>query len=311
MTRHFLEIDDVAPAELASILQFASTPHRRVLDGHGVALVMGLPSARTRNSTEMAVVDLGGHPVAMSGAELGIDSRETAEDVARTLAQYHRVLCARLPDHGVLVRMAAAIDEAGLDVPVVNLLSDQGHPVQALADLLTLAGVAGGIASLAGSRVAWVGDANNVAMSLGLAAVGVGLHVVVASPEGYRFSQGDLARIDRYAAAAGMGGTVSQADHPADAVGGAIAVCTDVWVSMGQEREREARLAAFEPFRVDGSLLDAAGDGVVLLHCLPAHRGEEVTDEVLEDRRSRVWAQAANRRVAMRGLLTWLVEEAR
>ena len=310
MTRHFLEIDDASPAELASILARARPGGVRPLEGAGVALVMGLPSARTRNSTEMAVVDLGGHPIAMGAAEIGIDTRETAEDVARTLAQYHRVLCVRVHDHGVLVRMAAALDASSFDVPVVNLLSSAGHPVQALADVLTLADEVGG-AGQVGMRVAWVGDANNVALSLALAAVGVGMHVTTASPEGYRFAEYDVARIERYAELAGLGGAFAQSDSPREAVEGAAAVCTDVCVSMGQEAERAARLAAFDGYRVDDALLEAAGHDAVLLHCLPAHRGEEVTAEAIDGKRSRVWEQAANRRVAMRGLLAWLVEDAR
>ncbi len=311
-TRHFLEIDDVTPLELARILALSQSEVGRPLAGLGVAIVLALPSSRTRNSTEMATFDLGGHPITLSGSELGIDSRETAEDIARTLAQYHRILSARVPDHAVLERMASAIDRQGFDVPVVNLLSDAGHPVQALADLLTLADciAAGDVAGLRGRSIAWIGDANNVARSLTLAAVGVGMAVRVASPTGYSFSALDVERVAAYADAAGLEGSMTVLGSPAEAVEGAGAICTDVWVSMGQEAERALRVDAFAPFQVDERLLGAAGPNAALLHCLPAHRGEEVTDGALEGPQSRVWQQAAHRRTAMRGLFAWLVEEA-
>jgi ornithine carbamoyltransferase len=310
--RHFLEIDDVSARELDRILALARSEGGRQLSGLGVAIVLALPSSRTRNSTEMAVVDLGGHPIALAGAELGIDSRETAEDVARTLAQYHRIIAVRIRDHSVLERMALALDRLGSDVPVVNLLSDAGHPVQALADLLTLADcmASGDPAGLRGQTVSWVGDANNVARSLALAAVGVGMQVRIASPKDYRFSTLDTERIDAYADAAGLGGSMTQCASPEEAVDGAAAICTDVWVSMGQESERAQRIDAFASYQVDERLLALAGAGAVLLHCLPAHRGEEVTEGAIEGSQSRIWQQAAHRRTAMRGLLAWLVEEA-
>jgi len=308
MTRHFLEVDDLSASELTDVLIAARSDNGRPLSGLGVAIVMTLPSTRTRNSTEMAVTDLGGHAVALAGSEVGIDARETAEDVARTLAQYHRAICVRVVDHDVLVRMATAIDDGRFGVPVVNLLSSMGHPVQALADLLTLAELdERGIEGLRGTHVAWVGDSNNVARSLSLGAVALGMHVTVSSPPGHRFGDTDLDRLAAHARQAGAGGSVELVDRPSDAVEGAIAVCTDVWISMGQEHERDARLAAFAGFQVDDALLGLAAPGAVLLHCLPAHRGEEVNAEALEGPRSRVWQQTAHRRTAMRGLLAWLV----
>jgi ornithine carbamoyltransferase len=307
MNRHVLDVDDLAPDALNDVLVAARHSRARSLEGRGVAIVMALPSLRTRNATELAVFDLGGHAVAMTGSEVGIDTRESAEDVARTLAQYHHVICARVPDHETLVRMARAIDELGVDVPVVNLLSNAAHPVQALADLLTLQDVlsGNGASSLRGERVAWVGDSNNVARSFALGAVALGAEVVVASPPRYQFGGEDLQRISSYAAAADAGGSIELVDDPAAAVSGAVAVCTDVWVSMGEEDVRAEKLAAFAGFQVDEKLL-ARAPGAVLLHCLPAHRGEEVTDAVLDGPASRAWAQAAHRRTAMRGLLSWL-----
>lgn len=305
---HVLDLDDLSCDELCAVLAAAREAPRPVLAGCGVAVLLAMPSLRTRSSTELAVVDLGGHPVAIGAAEVGIDERESAEDVARALAQLHRVLCVRVPAHATLERMAAALDALGSDVPVVNLLSDAAHPVQALADLLTIADALGGDPeALKGQRVAWVGDSNNVARSLALGAVALGAHVAVASPPRHAFGAGDLERMDAVARAAGRGGTLELAEGPRDAVEGAVAVCTDVWVSMGQEADRAARVADFEGFRVDEALLVHATDAVVL-HCLPAHRGEEVTDGAIDGTQSRVWSQVAHRRTAMRGLLTWLVE---
>jgi len=298
-TRHVLEVDDLSCEELAAVLDLAARPPAElpaVLAGRGVALVFQRPSARTRNAAELAVVALGGHPVAISDEEVGIDRRETAEDVARTLACYHAAICARVAEHDTLVRMAAALDGAGRDVPVVNLLSDLAHPTQALADLLTLRQHLG---RLAGATVAYVGDANNVWRSLALACAMAGVRLKTASPEGYGPDPDDLARIGR------VGGEVEVSTDPEEAVCGADAVYTDVWTSMDQEHEAELRRAAFAGFSVDERLLEAAPDAVVL-HCLPAHRGEEISASVLEGPRSLVWQQAENRMHAMRGLLAWM-----
>jgi ornithine carbamoyltransferase len=306
-TRHIFDVDSLTPAELEAVLGLAEvdpgdlTP---ALAGQGVALLFEKPSARTRNSTEMAVVALGGHPVYIQGTEVGLDVRETAEDVARTLACYHSIICARVMDHRSLTRMAAALDAGGVPgpvpvpVPVVNLLSDVAHPCQALADLLTLRHEFGG--SLEGRTVAYIGDANNVWLSLALAGAMVGLTVKVASPKGYGPSDADLERIRA------LGGAGLVSDDPADAVAGADAVYTDVWTSMGQEEESGARLQAFAGFTVDEALMKRASPEAIVLHCLPAHRGEEIAAEVVDGPQSRIWPQAANRMHAMRGLLAWL-----
>jgi ornithine carbamoyltransferase len=305
MTRHILEIDDLSSAELEEVLTLAAEPASAaapVLAGRGAALLFEKPSLRTRSSSELAVVALGGHPVSIQGSEVGIDRRESAEDVARTLASYHAVICARVLDHGVLVRMAAALDggpgPAGAGVPVVNLLSDKGHPGQAIADLLTLRQVFG---DLEGRTLAYVGDANNVWRSLALGTAMVGMTFRTATPDGYGPGPDDLARI------ASLGGEVDLTDDPAEAVAGADAVYTDVWTSMGDEAEAELRRKAFARFTVDEALLAGAAPGAVLLHCLPAHRGEEISAAVVDGPRSRVWPQAANRMHAMRGLLGWLL----
>jgi ornithine carbamoyltransferase len=302
---NLLDIDDLTPDAWDRVLAGAlETPFPQALRGHGVALLFEKPSARTRNSTEMAVFDLGGHPVYIQGTEVGLDTRETAEDVARTLGCYHRVLCARVFDHALFGRMTAALARSGFDVPVVNLLSDEAHPCQAVADVLTMREALG---SLEGRTLAYVGDANNMARSLAKAALLEGMEVRVASPAGYTFSVAELSSLQAFADAAGRGGAVQLTDDPAQAAKGAGALYTDVWTSMGQEEERAKRLAAFAGYTIDEGLVDLAAPDGVVLHCLPAHRGEEITEAVLEGPRSVVWTQAAHRRTAMRGILSWVV----
>jgi len=297
--RHFLEVDDLSPAELGEVLDLARQPALPVMAGRGMALLLEKPSTRTRNATEMAVAQLGGHPVSLGMAEVGLDTRESAEDLALTLACYHCVIGARVFRHSTLARMAAALSAAGAEVSVVNLLSDLGHPGQALADLLTLGEVFG---SLAGHSLAWVGDANNVCRSLVLAGAMVGLSMRVASPPGCALAEADLDRVRA------LGGQLEVTHQPREAVAGADAVCTDVWVSMGQEAQDDQRRRNFRGFTVDEDLLALAAPEAVVLHCLPAHRGEEITAGVIDGPQSVVWRQAANRLAAMRGLLWWLVD---
>jgi len=308
MTRHFLDVDDLSCQELDDVLALAALPLAevpRVLAGRGAALVFEKPSARTRSSTELAVVALGGHPVYIQGPEVGIDERETAEDLARTLACYHSVLCARVIDHTTLVRMATVFEgDDGEDrsfpvpVPVVNLLSDRSHPCQALADLLTMRQVFGVVE---GRTIAYIGDANNVWRSLALAAAMTGIRVRTASPDGYEPDADDLARVAR------LGGDIEVASDPMEAATGADVLYTDVWTSMGQEEEGELRRKAFAGFTIDDDMVGRAAPDAVVLHCLPAHRGEEITGAVLDGPRSVVWRQAANRMHAVRGLLAWLL----
>ncbi len=292
--RHFLEVDDLTAAELVEVLDLAeASDPPQVLAGKGAALLFEKPSARTRNAAEMAVFHLGGHPVAMRASEVGIDERETAEDLARVLSGFHAVIGARVFDHHTLARMAAAAT-----VPVVNLLSDAAHPTQALADVLTLRQHLG---PLSGRRLAWVGDANNVFRSLSLSAAMVGMEVHAACPAGFGPAPDHLERV------AAIGGHVVVTDRPEVAVEGADVVSTDVWTSMGQEEEAERRRAAFAGFIVDRALLDRADPGAVFLHCLPAHRGEEVSADVVDGPQSLVWPQSVNRLHAIRGLLCFLV----
>ncbi len=301
--RHILDIDDLATPELVEILAIGRLPVGevdQVLAGKGAACYFAKPSARTRNSTEMAVVQLGGHPVYITDVEVGIDERETAEDVTRTLGCFHDVICARVFEHSVLERMAALNV-----VPIVNLLSDGAHPLQAIADVFTILDEFGAgddpAQPLAGRVVTYVGDANNVARSLGLAVGKLGAEFRIASPSGYQFDPVDLDRL----AASSVVPVVS--DRAADVVPGSDVIYADTWTSMGQEDEHAQRLRDFEGFQVTEELVAEAGERSVFMHCLPAHRGEEATDGALDGQQSRIWVQAAHRLTSARSVLAWLL----
>jgi ornithine carbamoyltransferase len=295
-----LEIDDLDPARLAAILDNAmawkadpaTVP--ATLQGIAVAALFEKPSARTRMSVEVAVATLGGHPIYIRPEEVGLDTRETVEDVARTMAGMCGLIAARVFDHNTLNRMAAVVD-----VPVVNLLSDTAHPCQALADLLTIREHFG---DLEGRRVVYVGDGNNVAASLAFAAALSGVELIVASPDNYQL---DVPVVDR---ARNLGGAIELANDPHEAVQGADVVYADVWTSMGQEQERAQRLRAFDGWSVDAALMKAAPEHAVFMHCLPAHRGEEVAADVIDGPQSLVWTQAANRMHSARALFVDLME---
>jgi ornithine carbamoyltransferase len=294
--RHFLEIDDLSGEEVAGMLDRAeAADHGTPLAGKGVALLFSKPSLRTRHSCEMAVVQLGGHPISVRPDEIGVGHRETPADVANVLAGYHALLGARVFAHADLEAMAAPGS-----IPVANLLSDEAHPCQALADLLTMRQAFG---ELAGRTVAWIGDFNNVARSLARGAALSGMAIRIGSPHGY--GPGD-AEVERLAVLGAPEVTV--VDRPHDAAKGADAVHTDIWTSMGFEAEAEARGRAFEGWIVDDSVMAAAADGAVFMHCLPAHRGEEVTSSVIDGPRSVVIPQARNRLHAFRALAWWLAE---
>jgi ornithine carbamoyltransferase len=301
--RNVLQVDDLSCEDLEAVLALAAEPPQTMsstLNGLGAAIVLEKPSLRTRVSTGLAIAQLGGHPSVLQGAEVGIGERESPEDVARTLAGYCAVICARVTRHETLEKMAAALDSAPTEVPVVNLLSDLAHPCQGLADVLTMRQVFG---DTGGRILCYVGDANNTFSSLALAASMVGMHVRIASPDGYGPDPDDVASVAR------LGGEIEVANDPAEAVVGADVVYTDVWTSMGQEEESELRRKAFAGFIVDDELMRRADENAVVMHCLPAHRGEEISSSVLEGPRSRVWLQAANRLPAMRGLLAWMFAE--
>ena len=278
--RHLLAIRDLAPEDLARVIELSEQPAPRVLQDKGVALYFEKPSSRTRNSMELATAQLGGHPVYIQPNELGIGSRESVADVTHTLACYHAVIAARVFDHRLLEQMAA-VNAA----PVLNMLSGTDHPLQALADLLTVKQLLG---RLEGVKIAFIGEGNNVSRSLAEACALVGADFAIASPEGY-----------------GLEGAQQFLD-PSEAVEGADVVYTDVWVSMGGE-DNDERRAAFEPYQVDEALMARSKDAW-FLHCLPARRGEEVTAPVIDGPRSGVWRQAENRMHTARGAMLWMLE---
>jgi len=277
--KHLLSIRDLSAVDLANILALSEQRPPRVLEGKGVALYFEKPSSRTRNSMELAAAQLGGHPVYLQPAELGIGNRESIADIAHTLACYHSIIAARVFDHDLLEQLAA-VNAA----PVLNMLSGTDHPLQALADLLTIKQLIG---RLEGVKVAFIGEGNNVSRSLAEACALVGAEFRIASPEGY-----------------GLEGAQQFAD-PAEAVEDADVIYSDVWVSMGGE-DNEERRAAFEPYQVDEALMARAKDAW-FLHCLPARRGEEVTAPVIDGPRSAVWRQAENRMHTARGAMLWML----
>ncbi len=284
--RDLLTLREIGGAAIREILSLSEQPElASPLAGQGVALMFAKPSARTRNSMEMAVRQLGGHPVYIQAEEVGLGTRETAEDIARTLACYHRVIAGRVSDHRHLEQMAAATQ-----APVLNMLSDTDHPLQGLADLLTIRQLVG---RLEGARVAFVGDGNNnVARSLAEGCALTGAELVIASPEEFQLADPPAG--------------VRQVVNPAEAVAGADIVYTDVWVSMGQAEETARRNAALAPYQVDETLMALAGDAW-FMHCLPARRGEEVEAAVIDGPRSAVWRQAENRMHTARGALAWML----
>jgi ornithine carbamoyltransferase len=285
--RHLLDVDDLAPDEVGVVLDLAerrSLPG--VLQGRGAALLFEKPSARTRHSMEMAVVQLGGHPVVDTG-ELG--KRESVEDLARVLVGYHGLLAARVFEHAKVQRMAAVSS-----VPVINMLSDQAHPLQALADVLTLRQEFG---PLDGRHVVWSGDFSNVARSLAKVAGKVGMTMTAACPEGYGPTPADRTAMP----------WLSSATDPVAAFEGADCVVTDAWYSMGQEAEADERRPVFRPYQVNAASMERAKRDAVFLHCLPAHRGEEATDDVLDGPRSRIFPEAHNRLHTARALIAFLL----
>jgi ornithine carbamoyltransferase len=293
--RHFLEVDDLTPAELAAVLDASEQPATPILAGQGVALIFEKPSLRTRNSSEMAVVQLGGHSAYITDAETGLDRRESAVDVCRTLQGYYSIIAARVFEHSKLTNMVSVAT-----VPIINLLSDEAHPVQALADLLTIRQHCGPVEGL---KLAWLGDFTNVARSLTIGSMMLGAHMTVGCPDGYGPSSADF---DRFAALEQFGGSFSVTNDAQAAVTGVDVVNTDAWYSMGQETEAELRKPIMTPYRVDANLLSHAKPEAIFLHCLPAHRGDEATSDVLDGPQSRIWPQAHNRMHTMKGLFTWL-----
>jgi len=289
----FLSIGDLEPTELRELVGLAARVKADpgsvtgALTGRSIGLFFMMQSVRTWVSCDVAAIELGVHPVVIRNEQVGLGTRETPEDVGRVLERYLDLLGMRVFEHSDLEMIADAVS-----VPVVNLLSDREHPCQAIADIQTLAEHR----PVEGSVLAYVGDGNNTCHSLMLAGAMAGASVRIATPPGYEPDRQILAEAHRF-------GEVLVTNDANEAVGGADAVYTDVWASMGQESEAVERRRTFAPYRVDLALFESAKPDAIFLHCLPAHRGDEVTDEVMDHPRSRVYDQAENRLHSFKAIL--------
>jgi ornithine carbamoyltransferase len=305
--RHFLRDDELTAEEQLAVLDLAAAMKadplgsRPLAGPRAVAVLFDKPSTRTRVSFEVGIAQLGGHPLIIDSTVSQLGRGETVADTARVLSRYVDAIVWRTGDQSRIDELAAAAS-----VPVVNALTDQFHPCQVLADLQTVRERHG---RLAGLRLTYFGDgANNMAHSLMLGGVNAGLHVRVCAPAGFAPDPGVFG--DAKSRAAGTGGSVELLADPGAAAAGADVLVTDTWVSMGQESDGLDRTAPFRPFQVNSALLARAAPDAIVLHCLPAHRGDEITDEVLDGPASAVWDEAENRLHAQKALLTWLLDQA-
>jgi ornithine carbamoyltransferase len=305
--RHFLRDDDLTTAEQAEVLALAArlktTPYdEKPLAGpRTIAIIFDKPTLRTQASFVAGIAELGGHPMLVDGNLAQIGTRESIEDVARVLGRQASMIVWRTGDQS---RIDAMAHHAG--IPVVNALTDQFHPCQLLADLQTIAEHKG---DLAGLRLTFLGDsACNMANSFLLAGTTAAMHVSVSGPDGFEPTAGVLDRAEEIAGRSG--GSAAYVRDPAAAVADADVVVTDTWVSMGKESEARARAEVFRPWQLDAGLLAKASSDAIVLHCLPAYRGNEITAEVIDGPRSVVWDEAENRRHAQKAILAWLWERA-
>ena len=303
MKRDLLSVDDLSPGELTSLLDLAAKvkaqpgDYAERMSGRAVAMIFEKPSTRTRVSFEIAVASAGGHPVPLSPSELQLGHGETIEDTGRVLSRYVDVIVLRTFEQERLEALASAAA-----VPVVNALSDFEHPCQCLADLLTILEVKG---DLAGRTLAYLGDGNNVTHSLLLGGAKVGMHVRAGTPPGFEPIPQVVQRASDIAAE--TGGSISVTHDPLAASREADVLYTDAWASMGQEEEAEERALVFPAFALDREKLEVAKPDATVMHCLPAHRGQEITDEVIDGPSSVVWDQAENRMHTQKALLLWLL----
>jgi ornithine carbamoyltransferase len=310
VTRHFLRDDDLSPAEQREVLVLALALredrflHRPLAGPRSVAVIFDKPTLRTQVSFSAGIAELGGHPLLVDGNLARIGIRESIADTARVLGRMCAAVVWRTFEQSGVEEMAR---HAG--VPVVNALTDAFHPCQLLADLTTVAQHRGGVGSLPGTTLAYVGDgANNMAHSYLLAGATAGMHIRIGTPEGFLPDATILADAARIAQA--TGGSVLVTHDRSEALSSAEVVATDTWVSMGQEEEAAAREAPFVPFRLDAAALAQAAPDAIVLHCLPAYRGKELTGEVMDGPQSVVWDEAENRLHAQKALLVWLLERA-
>jgi ornithine carbamoyltransferase len=303
VTRDFLSIDDLTPVELEHLLTLSAKvkaspdDYAGRLNGKAVALIFEKPSTRTRVSFEVAVASMGGHPLALSSSELQLGRGETIEDTGRVLSRYVDAIVLRTFGQERLVALAE-----GASVPVVNSLSDHEHPCQILADLLTVFEHKG---ALPGRTLAYLGDGNNVTHSLLLGGALSGMTVRAGTPEGFEPDEGVVRRAQEVGRE--TGGALEVTTDPAEAAAGADVLYTDVWASMGQEEEHDQRVRIMEPYRIDDEMVARAAPDAIVMHCLPAHRGEEITEEVIDGPSSVVWDQAENRLHTQKALLLWLL----
>jgi len=299
--RDLISIADLSADELELVLSVAAELKRggypRALEGQTLALLFEKPSLRTRVSFDVAMQQLGGHAVYLPQSEVGLGQREPVADVARVLSRYVEGIVARTYAQQTLADLAEHAS-----VPVINALSDEEHPCQALADLLTIRERRGGVRDV---RIAFIGDGNNVAASLAQASALAGAHFTIASPPGYRLPEEVMLQVEEYARASG--GSFRTIESPEEAAASADVVYTDVWTSMGQEDSYEQRLRAFAAYRVTPQLMALARPDAIFMHDLPAHRGEETVDEVIEGPQSVVFDQAENRLHAQRAVLLLLL----
>jgi ornithine carbamoyltransferase len=299
--RDFVRVADWTGEELTELLDLADRlkseqrrrEEHRLLPGRSIGLIFEKPSLRTRVSFEVAITQLGGTPVHLTGPEIGLGHRESTREMGRVLSGYLDAIVLRTFSQSLVEELAEHAS-----VPVVNGLTDSAHPCQALADAMTIRERLG---RLEGVRVAWLGDGNNVCASLMVICAKLGMEFVAGTPEGYEPEQ---AAVD---AARAAGGAPQLVRHPGEAARGADVLCTDVWTSMGREAERERRLRDFAGYQIDDELMRAAGDGAIVLHCLPAHIGEEITEDVLYGPKSAAWDEAENRLHTEKALLALVV----
>ena len=305
LMKHLLSIADLTPDELWHILHRArelkaelrSGGNRPILAGKTMGMIFQKPSLRTRISFDMAMLQLGGQALYISPNEISLGERESVPDVARVLSRYVDVIMARVFAHAHVLQLAEYSR-----VPVINGLSDYTHPCQGITDVFTIWEKIG---ELKGARLSYVGDANNVAVSLLYAATKLGMHFTIGHPDGYGLAPDVLARAQQFAQQSGSHITVT--NDPVAAVSGAQVVYTDTWTSMGQESEKARREAVFPPFQVNTELLSHARPDAIVMHCLPAHRGQEITDEVADGPQSVLFDQAENRMHAQKGILAYLL----
>lgn len=298
---NLISIADLSGEDILRLIQSAEAfrarrgRHGQPLEGKSLAMIFEKPSTRTRVSLEVAAWELGGHPLYLSANELQLGRGETIADTARVLSRYVHGITARVHSHGTVLQLAE-----NASVPVINALSDWEHPLQILADLQTMSQ---NFQALDGLQIGWIGDGNNVCNSLILASAILRMEITVASPPGY----GPKAEILEEARA--LGGSPRVVEEPGEAAGGADVLVTDTWVSMGDEAEEAERLRVFGRYQINSQLMDLAGDGAIALHCLPAHRGQEITDEVMDGPRSRVFDEAENRMHTSKAVMAWLMGE--